>query len=37
MLNTFDKKFKETNGGGDLGPVYDIVLFHDGDTWYELR
>ena len=31
LLTSYEKKFKESNG--DLGPIYDIVLFHDGDTW----
>ncbi|TRY75766.1 hypothetical protein TCAL_12592 [Tigriopus californicus] len=31
VITTIDKKFKDRNG--DLGPMYDVVLFHDGDLW----
>jgi tripeptidyl-peptidase-2 len=30
-LSSIDKKFKES--GGDVGPIYDVVLFHDGEYW----
>ena len=30
VLSMLDKKFKETNGNcGDVGPIYDVVLFKD--------
>ena len=31
LLVSLDKKFKEN--GGDPGPVYDVVLVQDGDSW----
>lgn len=31
MLSSIDKKFKESNG--DLGPLYDVVLFKDSQSW----
>lgn len=27
LLTTLDKKFN------DCGPIYDCLVFHDGDTW----
>ena len=34
MLTTLDKRFRDRHG--DAGPVYDVVLFHDGETWVAL-
>ncbi len=31
LLNVMDKKYKD--GSLDLGPVFDVVLFHDGTHW----
>ncbi len=34
MLNSADKKFRsESSALGDLGPIYDVVSFFDGEFW----
>ena len=29
MLNSLDKKYKDL----DVGPIYDIIVYHDGVVW----
>ncbi len=33
LLNQTDKKLRENGDTIDLGPTFDIVSFHDGQTW----
>ncbi len=34
MLNMADKKFRSESAAlGDLGPIFDVVSFFDGELW----